>query len=213
MAVHPLPTPCARRGLWQSRGMKRSLALLLVTVAFVAAGCSGSSSDADAGPTTTDAATASTTLEAGAIPTMPPGGEVDIDPCTLLTLDEASAEFGAPLVENDLGDQFPMVCSYIRGADTDAGNPADGVRLEIQSADVYDHAKAAQEANAEMGIVMTPVDGIGDDAYLQQTGPTLQLGFRTGDIAVYVKVDDVASSDEDRIAAMETLAAIIVERI
>lgn len=191
--------------------MKRSLALLLVTVAFVVVGCSGSSSDA--GPSTTDAPTGSTLLEAGAIPTMPPGGEVDIDPCTLLTLEEASAEFGAPLVENDLGDQFPMVCSYIRGADTDAGNPADGVRLEIQTADVYDHAKAAQEANAEMGIVMTPVDGIGDDAYLQETGPTRQLGFRTGDIAVYVKVDDATSSDQDRIAAMENLATIIVDRI
>lgn len=185
--------------------------MLLVTVTLAATGCGGSGSDA--GPTATDAPTASTTLEAGAIPTMPPGGEVDIDPCTLLSLEEAEAEFGAPLVENDLGEKFPMVCSYIRGPETEAGNPADGVRLEIQSADVYDHAKGAQEANAEMGIVMTSVDGIGDDAYLQQTGPSLQLGFRKGDIAVYVKVEDIAGSDEDRIAAMENLAAIIVERI
>lgn len=195
-------------GLWQSRGMKRSTAVALLAVAFVVNGCSGSSSDAETAPTTT-----TKTFTAGAIPTMPPGGEVDIDPCTLLAREEAETEFGAPLIENNVGQQFPMVCAYTRPVDTEVGSPSEGVRLEIQSADVYNHAQAAQAANEEMGIVLTPVAGIGDDAYLQQTGPTLQLGFRQGDIAVYVKVDDSTRSDAETIEAMENLATVIVERI
>ena len=57
------------------------------------------------------------------------------------------------------------------------------------------------------------VEGIGDDAYLQKTGPTLQLGFRNGDIAVYVKVDDSTRSEDEIVEALENLAAVIVDRI
>lgn len=191
--------------------MKRTTAAVLVTMAFVITGCSGSGSDA--GPTPTTGATGSTNPAAGATPTMPPGGEVDIDPCTLVSLEEAETEFGAPLVATDVGKQFPMVCAYTRGPDSEVGNPSEGVRLEVQSTDVYDHAKSAQAANAEMGIVMTAVEGIGDDAYLQKTGPTLQLGFKEGDIAVYVKVDDSTRSEDKTVEAMENLAAVIIERI
>lgn len=191
--------------------MMRTTAGVLLTVALVVTGCSGSGSDAT--PTTTAEVTDSTTLEAGPLPTMPRGGEVDIDPCSLLTVAEAEAEFGAPLVKSNVSTQFPMVCAYNRAPDTEVGNPSEGVRLEVQTADVYNHAKASQEANAEMGIVMTAVDGIGDDAYLQKTGPTLQLGFRKGDIAVYVKVDDTTRSEDETVEALENLAAVIVDQI
>ncbi|MEO6989004.1 MAG: hypothetical protein ABI239_10210 [Aquihabitans sp.] len=191
--------------------MKRSTAVALVIVVLAVTGCSGSSSDN--GTATTSTATPSTTFTPGVTPTMPPGGEVDIDPCTLLSLEEAEAEFGAPLTTRDVGQQFPMVCAYTRPVDTEVGNPSEGVRLEIQTADVYNHVKDAQAANEEMGIVLTPVEGIGDDAYLQKTGPTFQLGFRRGDIAVYVKVDDSTRSDAETIEAMENLAALIVDRI
>ena len=204
-------TPWTGGGLWQALGVKRPTAGVLLTVALVVTGCSGSGSDA--APTTTAAPTGSTTLEAGPLPTMPPGGEVDIDPCSLLSAAEAEAEFGAPLVQSNVSAQFPMVCAYNRAPDTEVGNPSEGVRLEVQTAEVYNHAKAAQEANAEMGIVMTPVEGIGDDAYLQKTGPTLQLGVRKGDIAVYVKVDDSTRSEDETVAAMENLAMVIVDRI
>jgi hypothetical protein len=106
----------------------------------------------------------------------PPGS---VDPCSLLTIDQASAIIGEPAKPP----RTSAAGSQCFWESTEGAGPF--IRIQVISKALYDGA-----ANTvPRGVTKAPVDGIGDEAFAKDTGQAGHiLWFRTGDKYFQVNV-------------------------
>ena len=76
----------------------------------------------------------------------------DVNPCSLLTTAQVTAAMGTPM---QAGTPGPTNCTWL------AQNGSSNVSLAVRSADVY----APMRSEAQFHSCMTPVAGVGDDAF------------------------------------------------
>jgi len=134
--------------------------------------------------------------------TTPAGTPGDIDYCALLTKDEVSSALSEPVTDGltDAGS-----CGW---GPTDASGDK-LLTVEGVATTDYDQLKAMT-----VGVVNTPVTGIGDDAFVQTLGGAVtSLYFRKGDVAVQITVVAAELQANDVAAIENTLAAKAAARL
>lgn len=174
---------------------------LAVVLTLVAGGC-GSSSDkadkSDGTPTTSDSS-GSTTDSDG-----PSGGAVD--PCDLVTKEDAEAAFGG--VELVLDEGFrDDACDY-SGADPSA---IVSLTLEydpsgLESFELKDLVDTLADEDADV----TPVDGVGDSAYAFKVISSDTLMAAIGDGLLTITMN---GGPDDSVPALTTLAKQAIEKL
>jgi hypothetical protein len=135
--------------------------------------------------------------------TSPAGAAVD--PCTLITQAEAAAAFGGPV---DPGKQAAAGASSCLWS---ASKPvsADGVDIAVIGVSTFDKSHKSGP-----GITVTPVPGLGDEAYFVDLGPGfVNLQVRKGSTTFTVDVMIHGASNANVMAADKSLAQLIVGRI
>lgn len=129
-----------------------------------------------------------------------------VDPCTLITQDEANAALGAAAVQKDSGSScsytvvdggFRSVSAVLGPEGTDPAKFGDGMR------------QYAQAANTEL----VPVSGVGDEAYATMAGTVDQLVARSGTDYVTVVLLNVQGSRSDVLNTLQTLGQTALARI
>jgi uncharacterized protein YidB (DUF937 family) len=164
-------------------------------VATPAAPATPAASDQAAGPSV---AAQQSTSQAGAA----------VDPCTLITQAEAAAALGGPV---DPGKQAAAGASSCLWSGNDPSKPisADGVDVSVTSVSTFDKSH-----KAGAGITVTPVPGLGDEAYFVDLGiGYMNLRVKKGSTAFTVTVMLSGASNDKLQAADKSLAQLIVGRI
>jgi len=103
------------------------------------------------------------------------GATPSVDLCSLLTQDQVAAAMGKPVGPGTLSTEAAGydVCSW--SADSSQG--VDGTNLIATTQTIFDGTlKGAAEAEA-MGVVIEPVEGLGEAAYFQIDGETEPMLF------------------------------------
>ena len=124
------------------------------------------------------------------------------DPCSLLTIDQASGIIGEPA---EPGHRIGAEC---RWDSTKGQGPY--VRVALLSKATYD---GLAHRVPPRGVTQTPVDGLGDEAFTADTGQAGHiLYFRKGD--TYVKVDAFAVRGPLKdLEAEKQIAQYILQRL
>ena len=138
--------------------------------------------------------------------TRPAGAAVD--PCTLITQAEAAAALGGPV---DPGKQAAAGASSCLWSANDPSKPisADGVDVSVVTVSTFDKSHKAGP-----GITVTPVPGLGDEAYFVDLGiGYMNLQVKKGSTAFTVTVMIHGASATSLMAADKSLAQLIVVRI
>jgi hypothetical protein len=188
------------RDIEKGQAMKppRSLLVLVLAAALAVAGCGDDSDDEGAAPRDTPADVEDIT-----------GDAPDVDPCSLLEVSEIDAEFGAQgtvLDGQDQGDQ----CLWEVGEDQTALGTGtvsvfvQYVNPELPIAPIDDIFADQQASYAES----TPVDGIGDEAYFEPNGATVNV--RSGDLIWFVQAAFIPQVDgvQEKLEALAGLVAV-----
>jgi hypothetical protein len=128
-----------------------------------------------------------------------------VDPCKLITQAEAAAALGASV---DAGQQAAAGASSCLWS---ANKPisADGVDVAVTQVSTFDKSHKSGP-----GITVTPVPGLGDEAYFVDLGPGyVNLQVRKGSTTFNVDVMIHGASNDVVMAADKSLAQLIVGRI
>ena len=139
------------------------------------------------------------------------GDSPDVDPCSLLEVSEIEAEFG------DAGEVFDGMdqgdqCLWEVGEDQSAlGTGTVSVFVQFINPDlpiepIEDIFAAQQESYADA----TPVEGIGDEAYFEPNGATVNA--RSGDLIWFVQAAFIPQVDGVQ-EKLETLAGLVANRL
>ena len=139
------------------------------------------------------------------------GDAPDVDPCSLLEVSEIDAEFGAQgtvLDGQDQGDQ----CLWEVGEDQTAlGTGTVSVFVQYVNPelpiDPIEDIFAGQQASYADSA---PVDGIGDEAYFEPNGATVNV--RSGDLIWFVQAAFIPQVDGVQ-EKLEALAGLVAERL
>jgi hypothetical protein len=190
--------------------MRRTLILLAVVTALVAA-CSGSTATgAPQAPGTPAAATpaGATPVAPGSTDTPVAGAPTTLDACKLITAGEASAALGGEPVDAGVV-PTPGAQSCLFAGHPATGLDINGVEISITGVESFDPNKKSIP-----GLTITPISGIGDAAYTVSIGPGLVvLNVRKGQTTFDTSVILKGASDSDLLAAEKTLALAILGRI
>ncbi|MBA3802926.1 MAG: DUF3558 family protein [Acidimicrobiia bacterium] len=197
--------PVTTAGRWPSAWR---LALTAVVVMSVAAGCGGGDEGGDAvvdptsdAPDATDAAGATEAPDATDVPgdTEAPApadpGDGSLDPCSLVTSDEAAAVLGDEPAEPTNVDAGGVgACTY-RLADGSAA-----VQINVERGDADTFLSQISEGRGE------ELDGVGDAAVANET--LGQVTVVKGDVrfAVFVSLADGEKTDLDTLFVLATTA-------
>ncbi len=189
--------------------MRKSLMLLAFAAVIFAAGSGSAATGAPQAVATPAGATPAGATQAPAVPTdgATPGSATALDPCSLITTDEAAAALGEPVAPGQVPTPGADSCLF-------SGHPAqgfdiNGVEISITSGSDFD---PGQKSIA--GLTVTPIFGVGDAAYYVSVGAGLVvLNVRKGQITFEVSVLLAGASDTQLQAAEKTLASAIVGRI
>ncbi len=192
-----------QRGPWRSRGwLVARRAAGAVALALLVACCSGAPVPAaTATPLAITAEPATPTpSQVPASDTPPPPTPAAIDPCGLITHDEANALAGVTVQDPEPAGEPPVRCVW--------ATPVTGAIGQVEI-DVGDGAKKAYDIDATvLGHTFAPVADVGDEAYAEDGA----IFFRTSDTWVAIRVirlDDPARSS----GPLEQLARVVVGRI
>lgn len=139
------------------------------------------------------------------------GDAPDVDPCSLLEVSEIDAEFGAQgtvLDGQDQGDQ----CLWEVGEDQTAlGTGTVSVFVQYVNPelpiDPIEDIFAGQQASYADSA---PVDGIGDEAYFEPNGATVNV--RSGDLIWFVQAAFIPQVDGVQ-EKLEALAGLVAGRL
>jgi hypothetical protein len=172
--------------------------MALVLVAGVVAAC-GSSAPA-ATPFN------GVTLPPGATPVPTPTPLV-ADACTLLTTDEVAAALGGPVNPGQEPDPNMQSCSFT-GNDP-AKNP-DPNAVTVSMTNPGDFAAGKSTAN---GFTVTPVTGIGDDAYYLSTADATQLEVSKNGASFEVSIVKPGATIAHLQDAEKQLALLVLGRL
>lgn len=162
----------------------RRLALLITALAIVLAACGGSDGGGEGTPE-------------AAGPTAAP-----VDPCTLVTANEAAAALGAPVGEPERGDLTPIVsCSYFTES-------ADILSVTLITYPNEDDAKTGFDAAIQTNDYQ-PLGELGDDAYNAQ--PVYDVAVRKG---IYeLNIDIITGDPSAELAQATELARTALDRL
>jgi hypothetical protein len=131
-----------------------------------------------------------------------------VDPCTLITQAEAAAALGEPV---DPGKQAAAGASSCLWSGND---PSKIVSTDAVDVAVIDVSTFNQSHKAGAGITVTPVPGLGDEAYFVDLGMGfVNLHVRKGSTTFTVDVMLSGASNDKVMAADKSLAQLIVGRI
>lgn len=215
----------------QSLMLTRALGVSLSLAAMVALGACSSSSTSVKDVTTnpTGASTAGSTsgtsavvpsggtpTSSGATPTTKPKSAGPIVACNLVTKAEAEAALGVAVDPGVLSEDSSS-CEYFPVDPLSAGSIT-GVVIQIEDVEGFNQAKGSGPV---LHAVITPVIGLGDDAFLlaipNADGSTSILGTQLhvlkGSTGVVVSVRKKGSTDADMAALEKSLAAVILPRL
>jgi hypothetical protein len=139
-----------------------------------------------------------------------------VKPCDLVTQAEAEAAYGGTLAaaieSNDL------VKSCLFGS---AGAPfSDNVQVQVQTLTVFKGSKAVTKEQSETyGYTITPIVGIGEDAFIQETKnasgavPAVMVAFEKNGVAIYTSVNKKGFTNQQATDAARQLAQKAVGRV
>jgi hypothetical protein len=190
-----------------------SVMLLIVAAAAACSGDDDSAGDGSAGDQTTPQGgeTAGNTTASDASGSEA-GTATDVDPCTLLTIDEIETEFGTAGEVSDGEGTLGQDCGWDVGEDQ--SQPGTGtVHVFVQYIDpalpIDDAATMfADQQQAAAGAV--EIDGLGDAAYYQPDLTTVNM--LVGDRVTFVQAAFIPTPDGVQ-ESLETLAALVVDRL
>ena len=131
-----------------------------------------------------------------------------VDPCTLITQAEAAAALGGSV---DAGQQAAAGASSCLWSGNDPSKIAstDGVEVSVITVSTFDKSHKAGS-----GITVTPVPGLGDEAYFVDLGiGYMNLHVKKGSAAFTVTVMISHGATDKLEAADKSLAQLIVGRI
>ena len=115
--------------------------------------------------------------------TAPAASAASDDACKLLTPAQASSAIGASVGAGEhVTPTFVKVCTW----KTAAGANYQFVTLSLQAAGVFASSKTM--LSHVKNVVVTPVRGLGDDAFYLATGDNVGLNVKKGDVAFKVEV-------------------------
>ena len=180
----------------------RSLpALAAVAVMLVLGGCSAAPSAASASPTGAPAATVSVepSLAPSPVPPTdsPAPSPTPLDPCALITRDEANALAGVEVLDSQPAGNPPSRCVW--------PTPTTGAIGQVEI-DVGDGAKKAYDIDSTvLHHDFQPVGDLGDEAYIEDKA----IFFRVGDtwVAIHVIRLDSPSTLPARLADLARTVA------
>jgi len=131
---------------------------------------------------------------------------LSVDPCTVITADEAAAALGSTASRSDSGNS----CTYTV---VDGGFRSLSVVLGPEGTDPNTFADGmnsyAQAANA----TLVPVSGVGDEAYATLAGTVDQLVARSGSTYATVLLINVTGSQSDIVNTLQSLGQTALPRV
>ncbi len=166
--------------------------------AVLVSSCSSSTSSSPASTTSSSATSQSTTTVPDTTSTTTPA----IDPCSLVTQDEATTLAGTPVGAGDAegADGTKTSCTY----GTDPNGPTAQVQVFVG-----DGAKNILDDDRAAGHTLTPVPGIGDEAYVEDG----YIFVRKGSTWVAINLLSVRDDSSQDVAPLEAQATTIVSRL
>jgi hypothetical protein len=182
--------------------------LLLVIVAMAAVACSGGSALPSSGAIATTQPTsvvgsaepsAAVSAEPSASASLAQPTVGTIDPCSLITQDEADGMVNSKLLDPLPQGEPPVRCVW--------PTPLEGPTAQVEI-DVGDGAKKFLDVEKLLEHQLDPVPGLGDEAVIEND----TLFFRKGDLWLAIHVVGDTTTDKLR-KPMETEAAIVLTRI
>jgi hypothetical protein len=188
--------------------MRRTLISLAFVAALVAA-CSGSAATGGlpAGGTGAASTQAGATQAGGtqaATVATPAGAPKQLDPCTLITADEAAAAIGEPVDPGAPPEPGSSSCLF-----TAQALSINSVEITITSVADFNPDKPSIT-----GLTITKVSGVGDAAYTVSIGPGhIVLEVRKGQTTFSVSVLLKDASNDQLLDKEKTLAGLILGRI
>ena len=213
---------------WNGRAMRHHVslknsaalqaALAIVAVGALAACASSTASTATTAASNTTSGAGAPSTAAGAATTVAPTQAPSSGPlkaCDLLTLEEAAAALGVPLTAGEAGPDGSS-CQFTP-ADLSAG-ALTGVSFSLDDKAAFDTAKGS---GAALQAKITPVSGLGDDAFtfafLAAGGGTAitgtQLWVLKGATSILLSVNKKATDDSGIVAIETALATTILSRL
>jgi hypothetical protein len=131
---------------------------------------------------------------------------LSVDPCTVITADEASAALGSTATQSDSGNS----CTYTV---VDGGFRSLSLVLGPEGTDPAKFADGmnsyAQAANA----TLIPVSGVGDEAYATLSGTVDQLVARSGTNYATVVLINFTGGQNDIVNTLQTLGQTALPRV
>lgn len=179
----------------------RSTKIAVLTMASTAAlsliaacGSSGSTSSSVANSGGSAAAAGNTAGSSG-------GSGAQVDLCTVLTTAQIQQAIGVPVGPGKKSDEPSVGCGWI---DPNSGNNSSVVLLYVDPM-IYQGSK---KANGQNGITLTPVSGLGDEAYLESLAPNAKplLLMKKGSLVVSLSTDIRANGSGDTDPAKDAAA-------
>lgn len=133
-------------------------------------------------------------------------GTTSVDPCTVITADEASAALGSTAMQSDSGNS----CTYTV---VDGGFRSLSVVLGPEGTDPATFADGmnsyAQAANA----TLIPVSGVGDEAYATLADTVDQLVARSGSTYATILLINFTGGQSDIVNTLQTLGQTALPRV
>ena len=128
------------------------------------------------------------------------------DACSLLTQAQVSVAVSVPVGAGAYQGTYKKTCTW--NAVSPATKSAKYVTLLLEGLDAYQAGKLAPVKT----IVVTPISGIGDDAYYLAVGPNVGIIVKKGNVAFKVAVyGDIPI--ENKQAMEKTLAQQVVSKL
>jgi hypothetical protein len=186
--------------------MRRTLVLLAIVTGLVAA-CSSSAATGGlpAGGTQAASTQAGATQAGGTVATgTPAGAPKELDPCTLITADEAAAAIGEPVDPGAPPEPGSSSCLFPAQRIT-----TNSVEITITSGGDFNPDKPSIP-----GLTITKVSGVGDAAYTVSIGAGhIVLDVRKGQTTFSTSVLISGASNDQLLDKEKTLAGLILGRI
>ncbi len=129
------------------------------------------------------------------------GGGSQVDLCTVLTPAQIQQVLGVPVGPGKKAEDAGVGCGWI---DPDSGNNSTVGLLYVDPV-IYDGTK---KANGENGMTLIKVDGLGDEAFLEDFSPTSKplLLMKKGSAIVSISADIRANGSGDTDPAKDAVA-------
>ena len=141
------------------------------------------------------------------------GGGSQVDLCTVLTTAQIQQVLGVPVGPGKKAEDVGVGCGWM---DPDFGNNSSVGLLYVDPV-IYDGTK---KANGQSGMTLIKVDGLGDEAFLEDFSPTAKplLLMKKGSAIVSISADIRAKGSGDTdpakdAAAEKQLGAIVASKL